>query len=71
MIFLVIEEKEFTSRKFLVARKIDVLASVFAQNKCGCGINLNQNSKRAKIDSKGTILPCSEPLQFFCKTKFH
>lgn len=69
--FLVIEEKGIYSvEKFLVARRLMYWQAYLHKTSVVAELILTKILKRAKeLTQKGTILPCSEPLQFFLQNK--
>lgn len=73
--YLVIEEKGIYSvEKFLVARRLMYWQAYLHKTSVVAELILTKILKRAKeLSQKGTLLPCSEPLQFFLRNKisFH
>ena len=69
--YLVIEEKGIYSvEKFLVARRLMYWQAYLHKTSVVAELILTKILKRAKeLTQKGTILPCSEPLQFFLQNK--
>ena len=69
--FLVIEEKGIYSvEKFLVARRLMYWQAYLHKTSVVAELILTKILKRAKeLTQKGTVLPCSEPLQFFLQNK--
>lgn len=69
--YLVIEEKGIYSvEKFLVARRLMYWQAYLHKTSVVAELILTKILKRAKeLTQKGTVLPCSEPLQFFLQNK--
>ncbi|UGS20060.1 HD domain-containing protein [Flavobacterium cyclinae] len=69
--FLVIEEKGIYSvEKFLVARRLMYWQAYLHKTSVVAELILTKILKRAKeLTQKGTVLSCSEPLQFFLQNK--
>ena len=69
--YLVIEEKGIYSvEKFLVARRLMYWQAYLHKTSVVAELILTKILKRAKeLTQKGTVLPCSEPLQFFLQHK--